>query len=134
MNVANPYESSLTKSDSHSWRLVDFLVAGLWFLIPIGVFVGQQRLLPVFEEFGVELPTATQYLLSFYAPYLIEIISILVLLAMFLIPYGRARQRFVWLAFILGVLTGVVCSLAILGPLLSLQQSLVAVHYLQLSF
>ena len=70
--------------------------------------MGQQLLLPVFEDFGAELPTATQYLFSFYSPYLIEVISILVLLAIFLIPYGRTRRRFVWLACISGVLLSLI--------------------------
>ncbi len=124
MNASNPYESPSTTSESRSWRPIDFFVVGLWLAIPIGVFVGRQLLLPVFEDFGVELPTATQYLLHFYSPYLITIASVVVLLAMFIIPYGSMRRRFMWVACISGVLTGVVCSLSILGPLFSLWQDL----------
>ena len=124
MNASNPYESPSTTSESHSWRPIDFLVVGLWLAIPIAVFVGRQLLLPVFEDFGVELPTATQYLLHFNSPYLLTIASVVVLLAMFIIPYGSMRRRFMWVACISGVLTGVICSLSILGPLFSLWQGL----------
>ena len=124
MNASNPYESPSTKSESHSWRPIDFFVVGLWLAIPIGVFVGRRLLLPVFTDFDVELPTATQYLLSLYSPILLTIASLVVLLAIFIIPYGSTRRRFMWVACISGVLTGVVCSLSILGPLLSLWQDL----------
>ena len=90
----------------------------------MSVFVGRQLLLPVFEDFGVELPIATQYLLHFYSPYLITIASLVVLLAMFMTPYGSTRRRFVWLACITGVLIGVVCLLSFLVPLSSLWQNL----------
>ncbi len=124
MNASNPYESPSTTSESRSWRPIEFFVVGLWLAIPISVFVGQQLLLPVFEDFGVELPTATQYLLHFYSPYLFTIASVVVLLAMFIVPYGRTRLLFMWLACITGVLIGVVCLLSFLVPLLSLWQNL----------
>ena len=124
MNASNPYESPSTKSKSSSWRAIDFLVAGLWLAIPIGVFVGRRLLLPVFTEFGVELPTATQYLLRPYSPIPFTIASLVVLLAIFSIPYGSMRRRFMWLACITGVLIGVVCLLSFLVPLLSLWQDL----------
>jgi hypothetical protein len=124
MNASNPYESPSTKSEACSWRRIDFFVIGLWIAIPVGVFFGRQLLLPVFTDFDVELPTATQYLLSFYSPILLTIASLAVLLAIFIIPYGSTRRRFMWLACLAGVLVGVVCSLSILGALLSLWQDL----------
>lgn len=124
MNATNPYESPSTTSDSRSWRPIDFFVVGLWLVIPICVFVGRRLLLPALEDFGVEVPTVTQYLLHYYSPYLIAIVSVVVLLAMYFIPYGRTRRGFMWFACISGVLTGVVCLLSILGPWYSLQQGL----------
>jgi len=124
MNAANPYESPPTTLESRSRRPIDFFVVGLWLAIPIGVFAGQQLLLPVFEEFGVALPTATQYLLHFNSPYLFAIVSVVVLLTIFIIPHGTTRRRFISLACIFGVLTAVVSSLSILGPLFSLLQAL----------
>ncbi|QDT08232.1 hypothetical protein [Planctomycetes bacterium K23_9] len=124
MNAANPYESPSTTSESRSWRPIEFFVVGLWLAIPIGVFAGQQLLLPVFEDFGVELPAATKYLLHFYSPYLVAIVSVVVLLLMFIIPNGITRRRFMGFACISGVLTGVVCSLTMLVPWFSLQQAL----------
>jgi hypothetical protein len=63
MNASKPHESPSTKSESSSWRPIDFLAAGLWLAIPVGMFIARRQLLPVFEDFGVELPIATQYLL-----------------------------------------------------------------------
>jgi len=124
MNAANPYESPSTTLESQSRRPIDFFVVGLWLAIPIGVFAGQQLLLPVFEDFGVALPTVTQYLFHFYSPYLFAIVSAVVLLTMFIIPYGTTRRRFISMACIFGVLTAVVSLLSILGPFFSLRQAL----------
>ena len=124
MNATDPYESPSKTSKSPSWRPIDFFVAGLWLAIPISVFVARRTLLPVFEDFGVELPTATQYLLHFYSPYLIAIASAVVLLAMFIIPSGTMRLRFMWLVCITGVLIGGACLLSFLVPLLALWQDL----------
>ena len=124
MNTSNPYEPTSTQIESRSCRPIDFFVVGLWLAIPVGVFVGRQLLLPVFSDFEVELPTATQSLLSFYSPISLTIASLVVLLAILIIPYGSTRRRFMRLACISGVLVGVVCSLSILGPLLSLWRDL----------
>lgn len=124
MNASNPYESPSTTSESPSWRPTDFFGIGLWIAIPIVVFLGRQLLLPVFEEFEVRLPAATQILLHFYAPYLFAMASVAVILTICTMPYGRARRRFVTAACVLGVLTGVVCLISLLGPLFSLWQDL----------
>lgn len=124
MNTPTPYEPPATKSESHSWRRIDFFAAGLWITIPIAVFVGRKKLLPVFDDFGVELPISSQYLLSFSSPVLLAIASLIVLLAMFTVPYGTTRRRFIWLASIFGILVGVVCVLPIIVPLLSLWRRL----------
>ena len=124
MNASNPYASPSTTSESRSWRPIDFFAVGLWLAIPTCVFVGRELLLPVFEDFEVELPTATQYLLYFYSAALITLASVVVLLAMFIIPYGRTRLRFMWLACITGVSIGGVCLLSFLVPLFSLWQNL----------
>ena len=124
MNAAYPYEPPSTSPESRCWRPIGFLVVGLWLAIPIGVFTDRQPTLRVFEEYGVNLPTATQYLLHFYSPYLLAIASIVVILAMLIITYGSARRRFASLACISGVLVGAICSLAILGPLWSLWRDL----------
>ncbi len=86
MNAANPYESPSAKSESRSWRRIDFFAVGLWVTIPIAILAGRQLLLPVFTEFGVKLPTATQYLLSFSSPILFTIASLVVLLAISTFP------------------------------------------------
>jgi hypothetical protein len=124
MNASNPYESPSTKSKSSSWRPIDFLVAGLWLAVPIGVFAGRRLLLPVFTDFDVELPTATEYLLRPYSPVPFTIASLVVLLAVLSIPYGSLRRGFMWLACITGVLIGAVCLLSFLVPLFSLWQNL----------
>ena len=124
MNASNPYESPSTNTESRSWRPIDFVIVGVWLAIPIGVFVGRQPLLHVFTDFGVELPTATQYLLSFFSPILLTIASLVVLLGIFIIPYGGTRRRFIWLACITGMLIGAIYSLSILGSLLSLWRDL----------
>ena len=129
MNATNPYDSPSTKSPStkspsSAWRSVDFFVAGLWFAIPVGVFVGRQLLLPVFSDFGVELPAATQYLFALSAPILLTIVSLAVLLTMFSIPNGNQRRLIVWLACITGVLVGMFCLLSFLLPLVLLLQNL----------
>jgi hypothetical protein len=123
-NASNPYESPSAESKSRSWRPIDSLAAGLWLAIPIGVFVGRRLLLPVFEDFGVELPTATKSLLRPYSPVPFAIASFVVLLAIFSIPYGSMRRGFMWLACISGVLVGAVCLLSVFVPLLSLWQNL----------
>lgn len=124
MNSASPYQSPETTSETRSWLLIDWVVVGLWVVIPGGVFVGQKLLPSVLEEFGAELPIATQFLLQFYTPYLLAIVAFVVFLAMFTIPHGTTRRRFMWFACISGVLTGVACLLSILGPLFSVVQGL----------
>jgi hypothetical protein len=124
MNAPNPYASSSTKSESSSWRTIDFFAAGLWLAIPIALFIGRRELLPVFEDFGVELPTATQYLLRLYSPIPFAIAALVVFLAILSIPYGSMRRRFMWLACITGGLIGAVCLVSFLAPLFSLWQNL----------
>lgn len=124
MNSPDPYESSADKSKSLSWRTIDFFAAGLWCAIPIVLFVGRQVLLPVFDDFGLELPTGTRYLLSFYSTILSAVGSLIVLFAVFTVPTGTTRHRFIWLAGILGILVGVACVVLILVPLLSLWRGL----------
>ena len=124
MNDSNPYEPPSAKSQPSSWTLIDYVVAGIWLAIPIGVFVGRQLLLPVFTDFGVELPTLTQSLLRFYSPFLFAIPSFVVLLAMFNFPHGSTRRRLVWLASAIGGLIVVICLLSFLVPLFSLWQNL----------
>lgn len=125
MNTSNPYESPSTKSKPSLWRPIDFVVAGLWLAIPIGVFIGRLQLLPVFEEYGVELPAATQYLLGQYSPFPFAIASLLVLLAILSIPSGNIRRRFMWLACVSGTMIGAACLLTFLVPLFSLWQDLI---------
>ena len=124
MNAAYLYEPLSTSPESRSWRPIDLLVVGLWLATPIGVFAVRKPTLHVFEEYGGNLLTTTQYLLHFYSPYLLAIASIVVILAMLIIPYGSAGRRFASLACISGVLVGAICSLAILGPLWSLWRDL----------
>ena len=124
MNAPNPYESPSTKSESSSWRPIDFVAVGVWLAIPIGVFIGRRHLLPMFEDFGVELPTATRYLLSLYSPLPFAIISIVVLVTALNLPYGSMRRRFIWLACITGGLIGATCLVLFLVPLFPLGKDL----------
>ena len=124
MNTANPYESPAPNSESHSWRRIDFFAAGLWIAIPIAVLVGRKLVLPMLDDFGVERPDSSQYVLSFWSPVLLAIPSLIVLLAMFTVPYGTTRRRFIWLVAICGMLVGVICVLSMLVPLLSLWRDL----------
>lgn len=110
--------------DSSSWRAIDFLAAGLWLTIPIGLLIGRRQLLPVFEDFGIELPTATQYLLHIYSPIPFAVASLGVFLAILSIPHGSMRRRFMWLACIIGGLIGAGCLVSFLVPLCSLWQNL----------
>jgi hypothetical protein len=124
MNDSNPYEAPSTNSRSSPWRLIDFLVAGIWLAIPIGVFVGGRLLRPAFDDFGVDLDGAAQYLLRPYSAIPFTIASVVVLLAMFRIPQGSMRRRFVWLACTTGGAIGVACLLSLLVPLYSMWQDL----------
>ena len=124
MNASNPYEPSSTRSEASSWRTIDFFAAGLWLAIPIGLFIARRQLLPVFEDFDVELPAATQYLLRRYSPIPFAIASLAVFLAIFRLPHGGIRRRFMWFACITGGLTGAGCAVSFLAPLLSLWQNL----------
>ena len=124
MNPSNPYKPPPTQSEARTWRPIDFFVVGLWLAIPVGVFAGRQLLLPVFEDFEVRLPIASQYLLSFYSPIPLAILSLVVLLIVFIVPSGRMRRRLIQLSGILGVLVGAVCLLSIIGPVVSLWRDL----------
>ena len=126
MKTPNPYESPATQSESQprSWRWIDFFATGLWIIIPIAVFAGRQLLLPVFDDFDIEVPISSQYLLSFYSPVLLAIASFIVLLGMFTVPHGTTRRGFVWAATVFGILVGVLCVLAIVLPLFSLWRGL----------
>lgn len=79
---------------------------------------------PVFIEFDVELPTATLYLLHPYSLVPFAITSFLMVLAIFGLPYGSTRRRFIWFACITGMLMVVVCLFLLLVPLLSLWRNL----------
>ena len=120
MPESNPYVPPSTASDSRFWRPIDLLVVGIWLVIPGGLFVGQNLLPPVFAEFEVELPATTQYLLTWHATATLASVSLGVLLAVFMLPFGRMRRRFLQLACVLGMLVGVICLLSMLWPLLSL--------------
>jgi hypothetical protein len=98
MNDSNPYEAPSTNSKSRPWRLIDFLVAGIWLAIPIGVFVSGRLFRPAFDDFGVDLGAAARYLLRPYSAIPFTIASVVVLFAMFRIPQGSMRRGFVWLA------------------------------------
>ena len=124
MSNSNPYQSPLTKPGSGAWRPVDFIVAGIWIAIPIGVFVGRRMLFPVFEEYGIELPVVAQYLFGPYAPLPFAFVSLIVVVLVCCLPAGKMRRGFMWMACILGVLLGVLCSVVMLLPLLSLWQNL----------
>lgn len=92
--------------------------------MPLGVWLGQLFVLPMFEEFGVTLPLATQYLLSFYSPFLLMALAVALLLSMFLMPTGKTRRTFVWAAGIAGLIFGLFCIFVIVGPLVSLWRAL----------
>lgn len=119
MSVENPFASPSTTSHSESARAIDFLAVGLWLAIPIGVFIGQQLVLPYIENFGTPVSTFTKYLFDFYSPYLFASVSIAMVLAIFFIRHNRVRRRIVWFACVLGSLTVVACSLSLLVPLSS---------------
>ena len=124
MNDSNPYEAPSTNSNSSPWRLIDFLAAGIWLSIPIGVFIGGRLLRPAFDEFGVDPGAAARYLLRPYSAIPFTIASVVVLLALFRIPQGSMRRRFVWLVSTTGVAIGVACLLPLLVPLYSMWQDL----------
>ncbi|MCO6042405.1 hypothetical protein NG895_00655 [Aeoliella sp. ICT_H6.2] len=112
MNDSNPYQSPATKPRPRGWFLVDFILAGLWIAIPIGVFAGRQILLPIYLEFGIELPAVTQLLVRLYAPVPLSYLSILVLAGILLIPHGNVRRVFLAFACVLGLFVGLLCLLA----------------------
>ena len=93
-------------------------------MIPIAVFAGRQILLPVFDDFGVELPASTRYLLSPYAPALLLIVYLMVLVLVFAGEDGTSRRRLSWIALTLGIIVVTACVLSILTPLLSLWRDL----------
>ena len=124
MNDPNPYESPSAKPDHRSWTLFDYVVAGLWLAIPIAIAFARRPLMLVFEDFGVELPTATRYLLNFNSPLMLAIATVGVLLVMFVVPAGDTRRRLILVAFLAGLLVAAFCVLSILAPLLSLWQNL----------
>ncbi len=124
MNVTNPYEPPSPRSKSGAWRPIDYLTAVCWLALPVGVFLAQQLLLPVYLDFEVQLPTATQHLLHPISPLACTLAAFVVLLAVFSIPEGRLRRRFMWLAGLSGVLFAALCLLAFLAPLFSLFQNL----------
>lgn len=124
MNTTNPYESKYTKPDSHSSPWIGVFAAGLWITIPGSVLSGRILLLPMFDDFGLDLPASSQSVLSFWSPVVLAICCFVVLLAMFTLPYGTTRRRFIRLAGISGMLLGVLCVLPIIIPLSSLWRDL----------
>ncbi len=124
MNASNPYESPSSESESTSWTLIDYMAAGIWLAVPVSIAVARRPLTHVFEDFGVELPATTQYLLNFNSPLVLAIPAVALLLAMFAIPPGNTRRQFVRFALVSGLLAGAFCVLSILGPLYSLWQNL----------
>ncbi|MCA9140939.1 MAG: hypothetical protein KDB00_29410 [Planctomycetales bacterium] len=99
---------------------IDLFVVGIWLALPVGVFAGRQVLRPVFEEFELELPMVSLYLLDVYSLFALAIISLAVSVAIFMIPNGSARRRFILLSGVSGVLFGMVCAFSMIGPMVSL--------------
>lgn len=120
MDSRNPYKSPAPESELQSWQRIDFFAAGLWIAIPIAVFVGRKFLLPMFDDFGVELSASSQYMLSFWSPVLLAIACLVFMLAMFTGPYGITRRRVIRLATMFGMVVGVIIILSVLGPVLTL--------------
>ena len=124
MNSTNPYAPPSTRAGSRPWPPIDLLATGIWLLIPIGLFLGRWKLLPVYQKFGLVLPSATKFLTLPFTPVLFSIASLFVVFVMFSIPYGIMRRRFSWLACIAGGLVGSVCLVSFLAPLFELWQGL----------
>ena|GEM_PF-5445475 len=92
--------------------------------MPMVVLGGRRLLLPMLDDFDVELPFGSQYVLSVWSPAILALPSLIVLLAMFTVASGRMRRRFMWIAAIFGVLVSMICGLSILIPLWSLWRAL----------
>lgn len=125
MNTTNPYKSPVEKKgETSAWRLFDCVAAAIWLAMPIGVFVGRRALMPVFEEYGLAVPIATQYLLNTYAPVVFALAAASLLLPMALYPSGVARRRFICASFVAGSFIALACLLSFLLPLLALWRDL----------
>ena len=120
MIASNPYQPPSAESETRSLKPIDLFVVGIWLALPVGVFAGRQVLRPVFEEFELELPMVSLYLLDVYSLFALAIISLAVSVAIFMIPNGSAGRRFILLSGVSGVLFGMVCAFSMIGPMVSL--------------
>lgn len=124
MTEVNPYESPLSESVDGRMRLHHSLLIALWAALPVVVFVARQVVTPIFDEFGTELPAVTKLVLSFYAPIVLALISIFVIVVMFVVRRSSQRGLYTAAAAIMGALVYVLCLLAFCQPLFSLMQNL----------
>ena len=124
MSASNPYESTATgtatASRAGSWFVLEYLVAGLWTLIPVGVFAGRHHALHIFGGFSVDVPTMTDVLLRLESSVLVTLTAAEVVATTFSLRDHRTRRLFSWVMFLTGLVVGVVFLVAIMGPLMKL--------------
>ncbi len=102
------------------------LASILWAALSIKVVAASYLLVPVFEEFGLELPTLTRALLHPMAPLVCLVITCIVILGCFAIESPGTRKRFGRIALALGLVAFAVSLLGFALPLLSLIHGLSA--------
>lgn len=124
MNESRANDEAALEHTPNPRAFGDLVVAGLWIAIPTGVLLARWLFLPIFSDFGVALPSATEYLLHFNATILAALAAFIVVLFLFITPNGPARRLIRWIAFIAGALLVLVCVVAFLVPLASLWQNL----------
>ena len=122
----NPYATPNT-TDVRTAPKLSFaiLFSGAWWLaVTIGILFGRRVMVPIYADFGVELPTITQFLIHPAAAALAGAATISVLLLAFMLPSNQSRNIVALLSTTVAILAGVICVYGLLRPLAVLIVSL----------
>lgn len=133
-NLSNPYAAPTTSETtrptpepierSSSVRLRGIGISMQWIAIAVASVIARSTMLPMFEDFGIQLPMLTLIALSrtmFVGTLLIGVIILPV--AMFG-PDNRMLRRFLNAAFVAAVVAALVLIFALISPLLNILHSL----------
>ena len=95
-----------------------------WLTVTIGIVFGRQVMVPIYADFGVELPRVTQLLIHPVVAILAGIAAISDLLCAFMLPSIQSRNVVALLSTTVAILAGVICIYGFCRPLVVLVASL----------
>ncbi len=90
----------------------------------IGIVFGRQVMVPIYADFGVELPIVTQFVIHPVVAILAGIAAISDLLVAFMLPSNQSRNVVALLSTTVAILAGVICIYGFFRPLVVLVVSL----------